>query len=253
MWSPPSKNAKFDADPRSSPAAATDWAPRTPPPSSDHLRLPQQLKKAQRQKASFTIGIEDDVYQACPCLKVKENPDTTAPREPPSCKFWGLGSDGTVGANKNSIKIIGDHTDMYAQGYFSVRLEKVGRRHHLPSALRQKAHQEPPIYVNKADFVACHNPSYIDKYDKMVEDRQRPAASSFSTASWDAGETRQENLPAKAKRYIAKHDIKFYTIDGVEHRPRSWAWARRINTILQSRLLQTRQGHPLRIRPSKLS
>ena len=116
-------------------------------------------------KKRFTIGIEDDVTNLS--LTVKENPDTT-PAGTHSCKFWGLGADGTVGANKNSIKIIGDHTDMYAQGYFAYDSKKSGG-----VTISHLRFGDKPIkstyFISKADFVACHNPSYIDKYD-MVED-----------------------------------------------------------------------------------
>ena len=119
--------------------------------------------EAARGKKRFTIGIEDDVTKLS--LKVKENLDTT-PKGTRSCKFWGLGSDGTVGANKNSIKIIGDHTDMYAQGYFAYDSKKSGGV--TISHLRfGKKPIKSTYFVSKADFVACHNPSYVDKYDMV--------------------------------------------------------------------------------------
>ena len=121
--------------------------------------------ESETPKKRFTIGIVDDVTNLS--LEIKENPDTT-PKGITSCKFWGLGADGTVGANKNSIKIIGDHTDMYAQGYFAYDSKKSGGL--TVSHLR---FGDKPIkstyYISQADFVACHNPSYVDKYD-MVQD-----------------------------------------------------------------------------------
>lgn len=177
-------------------------------------------------KKRFTIGIEDDVTNLS--LKVTENPDTTAPGTH-SCKFWGLGSDGTVGANKNSIKIIGDHTDMYAQGYFSYDSKKSGGV--TISHLRfGKKPIKSTYLVTKADFVACHNPSYIGKYD-MVEDLKK-GGSFLLNCSWDEAEL-EKRLPAKVKRYIAKNDIKLYTIDGISI-GREIGLGGRINTILQA-------------------
>ena len=162
--------------------------------------------EAARGKKRFTIGIEDDVTKLS--LKVKEDLDTT-PKGTRSCKFWGLGSDGTVGANKNSIKIIGDHTDMYAQGYFAYDSKKSGGV--TISHLRfGKKPIKSTYFVNKADFVACHNPSYVAKYD-MVSD-VKPGGIFLLNCSWDGAEL-DAHLPAAMKRYIAKNDIKFYTID----------------------------------------
>ncbi len=132
--------------------------------------------EAAKPKKRFTIAIDDDVTNLS--LKNKENPDTT-PKGTFSCKFWGLGADGTVGANQNSIKIIGDNTDMYAQGYFAYDSKKSGGI--TISHLRfGKKPIKSTYYIHKADFVACHNPSYVDKY-KMVEDLKK-AACSCSTA-----------------------------------------------------------------------
>ena len=150
--------------------------------------------EARRPKKRFTIGINDDVTHLS--LKVKENLDTT-PRGTRSCKFWGLGSDGTVGANKNSIKIIGDHTDMYAQGYFAYDSKKSGGV--TISHLRfGKKPIKSTYFVSKADFVACHNPSYVDKYD-MVSD-VKPGGIFLLNCSWD-GKELEERLPAAMKRY----------------------------------------------------
>ncbi len=182
--------------------------------------------EAARPKKQFTIGIEDDVTKLS--LKVKENPDTT-PKGTRSCKFWGLGSDGTVGANKNSIKIIGDHTDMYAQGYFSYDSKKSGGV--TISHLRfGKKPIKSTYYVSKADFVACHNPSYVDKYD-MVSD-VKPGGIFLLNCSWNAEEL-DAHLPAAMKRYIAKNDVKFYTIDAT-HLAKGLGLGNRTNTILQA-------------------
>ncbi|MGX8708760.1 MAG: pyruvate:ferredoxin (flavodoxin) oxidoreductase [bacterium] len=177
-------------------------------------------------KKHFTVGIEDDVTHLS--LEVKENPDTT-PKGIRSCKFWGLGADGTVGANKNSIKIIGDHTDMYAQGYFAYDSKKSGGL--TVSHLR---FGDQPIkstyYINKADFVACHKASYVEKYD-MVQDI-KPGGSFLLNCQWSDGEL-GEKLPDRMKKYIADNDIRFYTIDGVKL-GKEIGLGGRINTILQS-------------------
>ncbi len=185
----------------------------------------RNMEKA-RPKKRFTIGIEDDVTNLS--LPVKENPDTT-PRGTHSCKFWGLGSDGTVGANKNSIKIIGDNTDMYAQGYFAYDSKKSGGV--TISHLRfGKKPIKSAYYVNKADFVACHNPSYVDKYD-IVEDI-KPGGIFLLNCAWDEAEL-DKHLPAKMKQYIAKNDIKMYTINATQI-AKDLGLGGRVNTILQS-------------------
>ena len=177
-------------------------------------------------KKRFTIGIDDDVTHLS--LEVKENPDTTAAGTH-SCKFWGLGADGTVGANKNSIKIIGDHTDMYAQGYFAYDSKKSGGL--TISHLRfGKKPIKSTYYVTKADFVACHKPSYVYDYD-MVQDL-KPGGSFLLNCEWDEKEL-DEHLPAKMKKYIAENNINFYTINGVKL-GKEIGLGGRINTILQS-------------------
>ena len=177
-------------------------------------------------KKRFTIGIDDDVTHLS--LEIKENPDTTA-EGTHSCKFWGLGADGTVGANKNSIKIIGDHTDMYAQGYFAYDSKKSGGL--TISHLRfGKKPIKSTYYITKADFVACHKPSYIYDYD-MVEDL-KPGGSFLLNCEWDEKEL-DKYLPAKMKRYIANNNINFYTINGVKL-GKEIGLGGRINTILQS-------------------
>ncbi|MGN0518724.1 MAG: pyruvate:ferredoxin (flavodoxin) oxidoreductase [Acutalibacteraceae bacterium] len=177
-------------------------------------------------KKRFTIGIVDDVTNLS--LPVVENPDTT-PAGTHSCKFWGLGADGTVGANKNSIKIIGDHTDMYAQGYFAYDSKKSGGL--TVSHLR---FGNKPIkstyYISKADFVACHNPSYVDKYD--IVDDLKEGGSFLLNCGWDLDEL-NKRLPGKMKRIIAEKNIKFYTIDGIKI-GKEIGLGGRINTILQS-------------------
>ena len=177
-------------------------------------------------KERFTIGIEDDVTFLS--LPIDENPNT-APDGTTACKFWGLGSDGTVGANKNSIKIIGDHTDMYAQAYFAYDSKKSGGV--TVSHLR---FGHTPIHstylISKANFVACHNPSYITKYD-MVEDLV-DGGTFLLNCPWSAEEL-EERLPSKVKRFIAQHNIQFYTIDGIDI-GRKLGLGTRINTVLQS-------------------
>ncbi|MDR3643905.1 MAG: pyruvate:ferredoxin (flavodoxin) oxidoreductase, partial [Clostridia bacterium] len=177
-------------------------------------------------KKRFTIGIEDDLTNLS--LKVTDNTDTT-PEGTTSCKFWGLGSDGTVGANKNSIKIIGDHTSLYAQGYFAYDSKKSGgvTMSHLRFG---KQPIKSTYYVTKADFVACHNPSYIDKYE-MVEELKKGGIFLLN-CQWDDKEL-EAHLPSRVKRFIAHNDIQLYTIDGISI-ARGLGLGGRINTILQA-------------------
>lgn len=181
---------------------------------------------ADEPKKTFTIGITDDVTYLS--LDVTENPDTT-PEGTTSCKFWGLGSDGTVGANKNSIKIIGDNTDKYAQGYFFYDSKKSGGI--TVSHLR---FGDTPIrstyLINKANFVACHCPSYVTKYD-MVEDLV-PGGTFLLNCIW-APEELDKELPAKMKRYIANNDINLYIINGIKI-AEEVGLRGRASTILQS-------------------
>ncbi len=178
------------------------------------------------EKKRFTIGINDDVTMLS--LDASFNPDT-APLGTISCKFWGLGSDGTVGANKNSIKIIGDHTDMYAQAYFAYDSKKSGGV--TVSHLRFGQTPIKSTYlINKADFVACHNQSYIDKYD-MVSDI-KPGGTFLLNTIWDM-EGLEANLPGQVKRYLAENNVKFYTVNGVQLGLET-GMGTRINTILQS-------------------
>ena len=193
--------------------------------------------EAARPKKSFTIGIEDDVTKLS--LKVKKDIDAT-PKGTTSCKFWGLGSDGTVGANKNSIKIIGDHTSMYAQGYFAYDSKKSGGVTISHLRFGQKPIKST-YYVSKADFVACHNPSYVDKYD-MVGD-VKPGGSFLLNCAWDVNEL-GNRLPAAMKRTIAKNNIKFYTIDAT-HLARELGLGNRTNTILQAAFFQISKVIPI--------
>ena len=178
------------------------------------------------EKEKFTIGIEDDVTHLS--LEVTEHPVTT-PATTINCKFWGLGADGTVGANKNSIKIIGDNTDMYAQAYFDYDSKKSGGV--TISHLRFGKDPIRSTYlINKANFVACHCPAYIHKYN-MVQDLV-PGGTFLLNCSWDMAGL-EEHLPGQVKRYIAENDIKFYTIDGIKI-GKEIGLGGRINTVLQS-------------------
>ncbi|MBE5964670.1 MAG: pyruvate:ferredoxin (flavodoxin) oxidoreductase [Lachnospira sp.] len=177
-------------------------------------------------KYGFTLGIVDDVTNLS--LEVTENPVTT-PASTISCKFWGLGADGTVGANKNSIKIIGDHTDKYVQAYFDYDSKKSGG-----VTISHLRFGDDPIkatyLISQADFVACHNRSYIYKYN-MVQD-VKPGGSFLLNCDWDAEEL-EKNIPGNVKRYIANNNINFYTIDGIKI-GKELGLGGRINTILQA-------------------
>ncbi|MCD7773107.1 MAG: pyruvate:ferredoxin (flavodoxin) oxidoreductase [Ruminococcus sp.] len=177
-------------------------------------------------KPRFTIGIDDDVTNLS--LDTEEKIDT-APAGTTSCKFWGLGADGTVGANKNSIKIIGDHTDLYAQAYFSYDSKKSGGV--TVSHLRfGKTPIKSTYLINQADFVACHNESYITKYN-IVNDI-KPGGTFLLNTQWDE-KGLEKHLPGQVKRYIAQNDIKFYIINGVKI-GKEIGLGNRINTVLQS-------------------
>ncbi|MCD8299617.1 MAG: pyruvate:ferredoxin (flavodoxin) oxidoreductase [Clostridiales bacterium] len=177
-------------------------------------------------KKVFTIGIVDDVTHLS--LDVTEHP-VTSPEGTINCKFWGLGADGTVGANKNSIKIIGDNTDMYAQAYFDYDSKKSGGV--TISHLRFGKNPIHSTYlINKANFVACHCPAYVRKYN-MVQDLV-PGGTFLLNCSWDAAQL-EEHLPGQVKRYIAENDIQFYTIDGIKI-GKEIGLGGRINTVLQS-------------------
>ncbi len=194
---------------------------------------PDQIKavfwndyKKETYKPRFTIGITDDVTNLS---LPSEGKLDTAPEGTVACKFWGLGSDGTVGANKNSIKIIGDHTDMYAQAYFAYDSKKSGGV--TVSHLRfGKTPIKSTYLVNMADFVACHNQSYIDKYN-MVQDI-KPGGTFLLNCQWSKDEVEQY-LPGQVKRYLAENNIKFYIIDGVDI-ARKIGLGNRTSTVLQS-------------------
>jgi pyruvate synthase len=183
--------------------------------------------KAEEPKANFTIGIVDDVTNHS--LEEKPAPDT-APQGTISCKFWGLGGDGTVGANKNSIKIIGDHTDKFIQAYFQYDSKKTGG-----ITISHLRFGDKPIkssyYITKADFVACHNPSYMVKGYKIVND-VKPGGTFLLNCQWTPEEV-EKHLPAEAKKYIAENDIKFYTVNAID-KAREIGMGKRTNTILQS-------------------
>ena len=187
----------------------------------------EELKKDQ-PKREFTIGIVDDLTN----LSLPMDPDApnTAAEGTIECKFWGLGGDGTVGANKNSIKIIGDHTDKYVQAYFQYDSKKTGgvTVSHLrfgDSPIRS------PYYVTKADFVACHNPSYIVKGFKMVRD-VKPGGTFLVNCQW-SDEEFAEHMPAVAKRYIANNNVNVYLIDAIDLAAKV-GMGKRTNTVLQS-------------------
>ena len=178
------------------------------------------------EKKKFTIGIVDDVTNLS--LEVGA-PISVAPESTISCKFWGLGADGTVGANKNSIKIIGDNTDMYAQAYFDYDSKKSGGV--TISHLRFGKDPIKSTYlISKANFVACHNPSYVRKYN-MVQDL-KDGGTFLLNCPWDM-EGIEHHLPGQAKRYMAEHNIKFYVIDGIKI-GKEIGLGGRINTVLQS-------------------
>ena len=182
---------------------------------------------SENPKKEFTISITDDVTNLS--LPVTENPDV-APEGTKACKFWGLGADGTVGANKNSVKIIGDYTDKKVQAYFQYDSKKSGG-----VTISHLRFGDKPIkstyYVKQADFVACHNSAYLQQYD-MVQD-VKPGGFFLLNCVWSDDEL-DKHLPAKVKRYIAKNNIQFYTCDAVSLAKEIGLGARRTNTILQA-------------------
>ena len=195
-------------------------------PPSSVFAVYDELKK-DAPKRQFTIGIVDDVTGLS--LEEHDAPDTSAVGTI-ACKFWGLGGDGTVGANKNSIKIIGDHTDKYVQAYFQYDSKKTGGV--TISHLRFGDHPiKSPYYITKADFVACHNPSYITKGYKMVQD-VKPGGVFMVNCQWSAEEL-AHHLDAAAKRYIAKNNIQLYIINAIDLAIEI-GMGKRNNTILQS-------------------
>ena len=196
----------------------------TPPASV--FAVYEELAKDE-PKRHFTIGINDDVTH----LSLEEHPaPNTAAEGTIECKFWGLGGDGTVGANKNSIKIIGDHTDKYVQAYFQYDSKKTGGVTISHLRFGDKPIKSP-YYINKADFVACHNPSYITKGFKIVND-VKPGGVFLINCQWDLAEL-EHHLSAEAKRYIAKNNIQLYTINAIDLAIQV-GMGKRTNTILQS-------------------
>ena len=178
------------------------------------------------EKAKFTLGIVDDVTN----LSLDAGaPLVTTPEGTINCKFWGLGADGTVGANKNSIKIIGDNTDMYAQAYFDYDSKKSGgvTMSHLRFG---KSPIKSTYLIRQANFVACHNPSYVDKYNMVQE--LVDGGTFLLNCPWDM-DGLEKHLPGQVKAYIANHNIKFYTIDGIKI-GKEIGLGGRINTVLQS-------------------
>ena len=196
------------------------------PPSSVFAVYDELKKDAPLRQ--FTIGIIDDVTNLS--LKEDKNCPNTAAEGTIECKFWGLGGDGTVGANKNSIKIIGDHTDKYVQAYFQYDSKKTGGVTISHLRFGDKPIRSP-YYINKADFVACHNPSYITKGFKMVND-VKPGGIFLINCQWDLEEL-SHHLKADAKRYIAQNNIQVYTINAIDLAIEI-GMGKRTNTILQS-------------------
>ena len=193
--------------------------------------------QSQSPKTNFTVGITDDVTNLS--LPVMEEPDTT-PKDIISCKFWGIGSDGTVGANKNSIKIIGDHTDMKVQAYFQYDSRKSGGV--TISHLRfGKSPIKSTYYISKANFVACHVPSYLESFD-IVQD-VKPGGVFLANTSWDVEEL-TNRLPASAKKYIADNNVRFYTCDA-ESIARELGLGNKTNAILQAAFFKLSEILPL--------
>ncbi len=196
----------------------------TPPASV--FAVYEHLEKEHPER-QFTIGINDDVTHLS--LPEKPSPNTAA-EGTIECKFWGLGGDGTVGANKDSIKIIGDHTDKYVQAYFQYDSKKTGGVTISHLRFGDKPIKSP-YYINKADFVACHNPSYIEKGFKMVQD-VKPGGVFLINCQWDAAEL-AEKLNAETKRYIAQNNIQLYTVNAIDIAAEI-GLGKRTNTVLQS-------------------
>ncbi|MCR5151511.1 MAG: pyruvate:ferredoxin (flavodoxin) oxidoreductase [Clostridiales bacterium] len=196
----------------------------TPPASV--FAVYDELAKADSKK-HFTLGINDDVTY----LSLEEKPaPNTAAEGTIECKFWGLGGDGTVGANKDSIKIIGDHTDKFVQAYFQYDSKKTGGITISHLRFGDKPIKSP-YYINKANFVACHNPSYVEKGYRMVND-VKPGGVFLINCQWDEAEL-ETKLNAETKRYIANNDIQLYTVNAIDL-AREIGLGKRTNTILQS-------------------
>ena len=199
----------------------------TPPASV--FAVYDELKKDE-PKSQFTVGIVDDVTHLSLTEKSREETPNTAAEGTIECKFWGLGGDGTVGANKNSTKIIGDHTDKYIQSYFQYDSKKTGGVTVSHLRFGDKPIKSP-YYINKADVVACHNPSYIVKNFPMVQD-VKPGGIFLINCQWDFEEL-NKHLHADAKRYIAKNNVQLYTINAIDLAVKV-GMGKRTNTILQA-------------------
>lgn len=202
------------------------------PPSSVFAVYEELAKDEPRH--NFTIGIVDDVTGLS--LAEKPSPNTAA-EGTIECKFWGLGGDGTVGANKNSIKIIGDHTDKYVQAYFQYDSKKTGGITVSHLRFGDKPIKSP-YYINKADFVACHNPSYVIKGYKMVND-VKPGGVFLINCQWTPEEL-DHHLNAETKRYIAKNNIQLYTVNAIDLAAQI-GMGKRTNTILRRRFSLSRK------------
>jgi pyruvate-ferredoxin/flavodoxin oxidoreductase len=212
------KNSKFDAVPIQSGRYGLGSKDTTP------AQIIATFNNTEKER--FTIGIVDDVTNLS--LELGE-PIDTSPESTINCKFWGVGADGTVGANQNSIRIIGDHTDLYGQGYFEFDSKKSGGV--TISNLRFGKEKIKSTYlIRRANFVACHHPSYVDKYNMVQE--IVPGGTFLLNCSWGMEEL-EKHLPGQMKSYIANNDIKFYTIDGIDIGKRV-GLGKRINTILQA-------------------
>jgi pyruvate-ferredoxin/flavodoxin oxidoreductase len=207
------------------------------PPSSIFAVYTELAKDA--PKSRFTLGIVDDVTDLS-LPEVKPAPITAAAGTK-ECKFWGLGGDGTVGANKNSVKIIGDHTDKYVQAYFQYDSKKTGGV--TISHLRFGDNPiQSPYYINQADFVACHNPSYINQGMKMVQD-VKPGGVFMINCQW-SDEELGEHLNAEAKKYIYDNKIQLYTINAID-KAIEIGMGKRTNTILQSAFFKLADVMPI--------
>ena len=207
-------------------------------PPSSVFAVYKELEKDEPKHRS-TIGIVDDVTNLS-LPEVKPAPITSAPGTV-ECKFWGLGGDGTVGANKNSTKIIGDHTDKFIQAYFQYDSKKTGGI--TISHLRFGDNPiRSPYYINQADFVACHNPSYVVKGYKMVQD-VKPGGIFMINCQWSDEELNQ-HMPAEAKQYIAKNNIQLYTINAID-KAIEIGMGKRTNTILQSAFFKLANVMPI--------
>ncbi|MCR5793173.1 MAG: pyruvate:ferredoxin (flavodoxin) oxidoreductase [Lachnospiraceae bacterium] len=206
------------------------------PPSSVFAVYKELQKDA--PKARFTLGIVDDVTNLS--LPEEKAPITSAPGTK-ECKFWGLGGDGTVGANKNSTKIIGDHTDKYIQAYFQYDSKKTGGI--TISHLRFGDNPiKSPYYINQADFVACHNPSYVINGYKMVQD-VKPGGVFMINCQW-SDEELDKHMPAESKKYIAENNIQLYTINAID-KAIEIGMGKRTNTILQSAFFKLADVMPI--------